>query len=788
MAFKRTPAWHRAQGLREKERRGSVSQGGRSGSLQRSNGNNSRRTSNDFARGSTSQRAGSRSQNQATEEEDHERILLCAICDTDVAQAQVEIKIESNPDTGGDEQAVIVPTKVNNVLVPLKSSKDGSFHLPSFQEASESLIYPLDLSMLPLSETYGAPPHLPVPPEFDSLLAPLADPFFLPPPFTPSDPYFRRLAEDATSKIKATRAQVDREIEDFVAQKRKIVAGVQRRARGECEIMWKSYEKVMRMKGVWMDDDAGNTGANSANNGWLASRVPGATSGESQAPAGSSRRDSISSPQVGFREGSSSRSQQLAERPSDSSPPPPITGSAVVDADDSVVPDGGNTLGRISPMAIRDSRFNASNIAGSTGAGASLLSASISAGNNEFLSPNNRSTRSARNSHGSNGPGEGTGESTPRPQKVDHSPFFKNSPSPNRNEDAGHPIRKPSQNGQESAGEHTSLITSPFSRGRMTTANGVDLDVASSLRISHMDQRFGGASQGANEPRGSQAVTSEMHHSFSLSKRGTRGPVGRYKDPLDTDLDVEKDDPEKQNQHLSRGGEQRGGVRSGLDSVKERSKEEEREGGEGDIKLEPFGESTQASAASSYKDHLSSQSEDESETRRGRGTHQRRRGSDASSSEGQERVTRPRCVKQVSSSSPETFRRLPRSASPEEKEGEQPGSTEIESKQQRISESPKPSSTKQEPPTPTLSAPNSSRKKSVKFDEAAVAKHDRDQVAMDKGEGAKTHTSSQPTQIPERVEDAKGREASDEDEDDERGLVSGPDGESYTIRVPQTTY
>ena len=58
------------------------------------------------------------------------------------------------------------------------------------------------------------------------------------------------LSKVATEKIKQVRDRVDREIMEFVSGKRKEVASVQRRARGECEILWKSYEKACKMRGV----------------------------------------------------------------------------------------------------------------------------------------------------------------------------------------------------------------------------------------------------------------------------------------------------------------------------------------------------------------------------------------------------------------------------------------------------------------------------------------------------------------------------------------------------------
>ena len=262
-------------------------------------------------------------------------------------------------------------------------------------------------------------------------------------------------------------------------------------------------------------------------------------------------------------------------------------------------------------------------------------------------------------------------------------------------------------------------ITTPFHRG---TKSGVDLDVVSSLRISHMDERFGhGAAMGG----GTRAVTAEMHH--SLSRKGNR-----YHNPLDTDLDVEADDPADRDPSPSK-----------LDKVLERE-EDVREGGEGDIALNPFAESSQVSAASSYKDQRSDEEPSVREPERVAGKEREMppRGRKPSFLvPEEERTPRPRNVKHLSSSSPETMRRLSNtSGSRRSAMGGVKAGGEGDEKEDG-------------------EAPVSTRKK-VKFDEAVVVKDDqaRSDEEQIKREGLATN------------------------EPEDSSLVSGPDGECLVIR------
>jgi len=289
-------------------------------------------------------------------------------------------------------------------------------------------------------------------------------------------------------------------------------------------------------------------------------------------------------------------------------------------------------------------------------------------------------------------------------------------------------------------------ITAPFHRA---TRSGVDLDVVSSLRISHMDERLGvgGAAAGMGGGAGgtmgsSRPVTAEAHH--SLGRKGNR-----YHNPLDTDLDVKADDPSPSNHHNH----------NKLGSVVERE-EDVREGGEGDITLHPFAESSQVSAASSYKD---TGSEDELSIRSppsARATApdperlgakepemlavRGRRPSSLLVPE-EERTPRPRNVKHLSSSSPETMRKLSGSAG--HKRSSMGGTREANAAAERKEDD-------QEQPVPAAAA-----RKKVKFDEAVVEKDDKAQSDKD-------------------ADDAEREEAVGEEPGDV-GLISGPEGDSH---------
>jgi hypothetical protein len=244
-----------------------------------------------------------------------------------------------------------------------------------------------------------------------------------------------------------------------------------------------------------------------------------------------------------------------------------------------------------------------------------------------------------------------------------------------------------------------------------------------------MDERFGVG--GAAGTVGSRAVTSEKYHSFT--RKGNR-----YHNPLDTDLDVDADHPSTRRD---------GSSPNRLDNVAERE-EDIRQGGEGDISLNPFAESSQVSAASSYKDTRSDDElpapvarapePDRSTAREQEMPANRGRGPSLLVPE-EERTPRPRNVKHLSSSSPETIRRL--SGSSSAKRSSLGGTREAHAAADR----------KEDDPAPTATA-----RKKVQFDEAVVVKDDQAQ-------------SKQEADLLEREEAAAA-------EHGDSGLISGPEG------------
>ena len=517
-----------------------------------------------------------------------------------------------------------------------------------------------------------------------------------------------QLSKVATEKIKQVRDRVDREILEFVGVKRKEVASVQRRARGECEILWKSYEKACKMRGVKVAG-AGSSAVGKESMGAFKSGTGG---------AGEAGDDDLDQQYQAGGKVQSPAKESFGDPSLDSK-----TGLGLIHhADTSGSTAATSTASR---MPIRSS-------VAPTGYGSSLLSASL----HVSYFPQNQQQASLGKTEDAT-----TTTSTSRP--AGRSPMK----SPQNIEQSFQSIDPVAANGGSTSLINSNPITAPFHRG---ARSGLDLDVVSSLRISHMDERFGvgGAAAagvgGGGTMGSSRAVTTEAHH--SVGRKGNR-----YHNPLDTDLDVEADDPSPSNPHHNN---------NKLDKVVERQ-EDVREGGEGDITLHPFAESSQVSAASSYKD---TGSEDESTIRspavrtvapdnerllgakepemlavRGR------RPSSLLVPE-EERTPRPRNVKHLSSSSPETMRKLAGSAG--NKRSSMGGTREANAAAERKEDDQQP-------------VPAAARKK-VKFDEAVVEKDDKAQSDKD------------------------ADDAEQEGGFDDAGLISGPEGESRGWRHRQT--
>lgn len=126
---------------------------------------------------------------------------------------------------------------------------------PRREDVPESAV--LGLHITSKASTFGAPsrPATPDPPA--SYLPPSPDPFFLPPPFTPAHPFFHTLARRAASYVTESRAQVEREIREFVRGKRGQVDRVEREVRGEVEYLWEAFEAGQRERGDEAEAEVG---------------------------------------------------------------------------------------------------------------------------------------------------------------------------------------------------------------------------------------------------------------------------------------------------------------------------------------------------------------------------------------------------------------------------------------------------------------------------------------------------------------------------------------------------
>jgi hypothetical protein len=342
---------------------------------------------------------------------------------------------------------------------------------------------------------------------------------------------------------------VDAEIEEFVRKKRKEVGAVQRKARGECEMLWKAFERAGKLSGKDVS-----------------------TQGEEKGQQPGRANELTSDAKIPFKESFKDASNEKRED----------------------IPSG-----RVSGIG----RFPSNGTGMGQGQGNSLLSASLSVSYFHQASP---------------GGAAGSGNTTPRDQATVRA----NEPQ----------IKQGAESFSQSMnirdkGTRGDLVTKPFNRSKP----GIDLDVVSSLRISNMDDHFGSSFQAQGRSSNNAIGLSETF--LSGSRKGNR-----LNNPLDTDLNprdpalLDASPPTK------------------LDRVMEHD-EEVREGGEGDINLNPFAESSQVSAASSYREEFGgdeNKTQGETINRRGRATQEVAE---------EERTPRPRNVKHLSSSSPETIKR-----------------------------------------------------------------------------------------------------------------------------------
>lgn len=116
-----------------------------------------------------------------------------------------------------------------------------------------SPLYGLQVPTSGSSSTFGLPPSAVPSPMPITFLAPMHDPFFLPPPFTPSHPYFHDLTIRATAKVEALRQQTEREIREYIEYKRREIDHVESSVRSEVERAWKAFELANRLQGIDVD-------------------------------------------------------------------------------------------------------------------------------------------------------------------------------------------------------------------------------------------------------------------------------------------------------------------------------------------------------------------------------------------------------------------------------------------------------------------------------------------------------------------------------------------------------
>jgi hypothetical protein len=123
----------------------------------------------------------------------------------------------------------------------------------------------LDLIFPSKPSTFGAPSRPTSPQQPQSYLPPLPDPFFLPPPFTPSHDFFHMIARQAASHAADVRARAEHEVAVFVTRKRREVEEEEMAVRGQVEYLWKAFERGQREQGIDGVDEARGRGPVSPN-------------------------------------------------------------------------------------------------------------------------------------------------------------------------------------------------------------------------------------------------------------------------------------------------------------------------------------------------------------------------------------------------------------------------------------------------------------------------------------------------------------------------------------------
>ncbi|RXK40252.1 hypothetical protein M231_02526 [Tremella mesenterica] len=105
---------------------------------------------------------------------------------------------------------------------------------------------------IPSTSNFGRPPHpstpVPYPPVENghsssslSLIPPVQDPFFLPPPFIPSHPYLRDLCGRAVDFLKDSHERYEDDVREYIYRKSQEMRALEEGVRSEVELLWTKY-------------------------------------------------------------------------------------------------------------------------------------------------------------------------------------------------------------------------------------------------------------------------------------------------------------------------------------------------------------------------------------------------------------------------------------------------------------------------------------------------------------------------------------------------------------------
>ncbi|KAL7423437.1 hypothetical protein Q5752_001017 [Cryptotrichosporon argae] len=105
------------------------------------------------------------------------------------------------------------------------------------------------LLSIPSTSTFGRPPPAEAPSIYPSgsdahapaLLPPLADPFFLPPPFVPAHPHLRDLCRGAEAHLAAAHARIEDDVRAYIAARAREMRALEDAVRAEVELLWARY-------------------------------------------------------------------------------------------------------------------------------------------------------------------------------------------------------------------------------------------------------------------------------------------------------------------------------------------------------------------------------------------------------------------------------------------------------------------------------------------------------------------------------------------------------------------